>query len=187
MTPFEYLSVGLSFVIGLAIAHVLSVVLKVFHARRDCPVDWLPLTWTAYVLVFQMQYWWTLFQVAGRESWTLQMFCLLFLIAIVLFLAGGLMLPQNPAAYPAGLRHYFESDGKWGVLAFNAYFALGILGNVTLFDFPPLDRLHVLMMVVIASGVLFTRLKARRKQIIATVIHGALLLAAFLIATPLAY
>ena len=78
MTPFEYLSVGLSFVLGLAIAQTLSGVLKVFHARRDCPVDWLPLTWTAYVLLFQVQYWWTIFQLATAPSWTLRRSCCCF-------------------------------------------------------------------------------------------------------------
>ena len=109
-------------------------------------------------------------------------------MAIVLFLAGGLMLPHDPAAYPAGLRHYFESDGRYGVLAFKAYFALSIFGNVTLGGYAPLrDPLDILMLVVIGSGVLFTRLKARRHQILATVIHGVLLLAAFFTASPAGY
>jgi hypothetical protein len=53
MTHFEFLSVALSFVLGLAVTVLLTSLLTAFRARRKTRMSWLPLTWAFYVLVIQ--------------------------------------------------------------------------------------------------------------------------------------
>ena len=70
MTAFEFLSVALSFVLGLAVTLVLTSLLAAFLARRETKLDWLPFTWAAYVLVYQFQYWWAIFELSSFPEWT---------------------------------------------------------------------------------------------------------------------
>lgn len=53
MSSFEFLSVALSFVLGLAVTLLLTSFLIAFRARRKTRLRWLPLTWAFYVLIMQ--------------------------------------------------------------------------------------------------------------------------------------
>ena len=121
MTPFEFVTVALSLVLVLALALVLSSALAVFRARRDVRIDWLPVVWAVYIFVSQIQYWWGIFGLSSLDDISGLMFGLMLLRPILLFLAGGLVLPSNPHRFRGDLREYFEKDGRWGVLAYAMY------------------------------------------------------------------
>lgn len=58
MTLFEFLSIGVSLVLGLGVTLLLTSLLAAFRARRRVRLDWIPFVWAAYVLAIQGQYWW---------------------------------------------------------------------------------------------------------------------------------
>jgi hypothetical protein len=72
-------------------------------------------------------------RVVGATRWSVATFGVLLLLAIILFVAGGVILPSGHAEYPSDLREYFERDGKWGVVAIASYGIAGTLGNLLLF------------------------------------------------------
>ena len=187
MTAFEFLSVALSFVLGLAVTLVLTSLLAAFRARRETELDWLPFTWAAYVLVYQFQYWWAIFELSSFPEWTVISFGLLLLLAIILFLAGGLVLPQGFTKYPDDLGRYFREDGKWGVVALAAYLAVGTAANVVLFESAMFSTLHVLQAAGLASAALVVINVRRSVQWSATALFGVLLIWSLVLATPWAY
>ncbi|NIV49407.1 MAG: hypothetical protein GWN46_22710, partial [Gammaproteobacteria bacterium] len=52
MTAFEFLSVALSFVLGLAVTLLLTSLLSAFRARHKTKLDWVPFVWAGYALAF---------------------------------------------------------------------------------------------------------------------------------------
>jgi hypothetical protein len=125
-------------------------------------MDWLPFVWAVIVLVFQFQYWWAIFELSGVPVWTVGTFGTLLLLAVILFVAGGLILPSGSADYPSDLRVYFEQDGRWGVVAMACYGGVGILGNFFLFETPltaPVNAIQV-PFIVAALAVAATRNRA---------------------------
>ncbi|MDH3715839.1 MAG: hypothetical protein OET44_18555 [Gammaproteobacteria bacterium] len=62
------------------------------------------------------------------ERITGTIFILMIVLAVMLFLAGGLVLPVNEDRFPTDLSEYFEKDGRWGVLIYSAYWLLGVSG-----------------------------------------------------------
>lgn len=58
MTQVESVSVALSLLLGLGLALVLTSGLTAFRARRDVQLDAVPIAWTVYIFVSQLQYWW---------------------------------------------------------------------------------------------------------------------------------
>lgn len=103
MTRFAFLSVALSFVLGLAVTVLLTSLLTAFRARQKTRTSWLPLTWAAYLLVIQFDVWWEVYGLVSMESWSAGAFVLLLLIALLLFAAGGLILPTRLGDYPEDL------------------------------------------------------------------------------------
>jgi hypothetical protein len=108
LSTFEYLSVALSFVIGLAVTYLLISLLSLFRERRTCRPDWLALLWAGYVFTYQVQFWWALFEASAMHNWTLPQFFGLLAFSLLLFGAGGLVIPHDAARHPEGLRAYFE-------------------------------------------------------------------------------
>jgi hypothetical protein len=54
MSAFEFLSVGLSFVLGLGVTTVLLSLVKLFRVRATVRWDWIPLAWAIMIFVAQI-------------------------------------------------------------------------------------------------------------------------------------
>ena len=134
MSPFEFLTVALSFVLGLAVTLLLMSFLDAFRARHVTRMSWVPLTWAAYVLVMQFDLWWEVYGLSSLDKWSVGAFVLLLVVALSLFAAGGLVLPAGSNEYPPDLGHYFAEDGRWGVGMVVVFLIVGSVANVALFD-----------------------------------------------------
>lgn len=172
MTPFEFLSVALSFVIGLGVTYLLTSLLSLIRERRTCRPDWLPLLWASYVFEYQVQYWWGVFELAAMESWRFSVFLALLMYAVLLFAAGGLILPHDAARHEEGLRAYFERDGHLGVVLLNGYCLIAPVFNVFLFGMPARDPLNLSVVGLGLFGLSFQLLRSRRLQIAHTLAWG---------------
>jgi len=187
LSTFEYLSVALSFVIGLGVTYLLSSVLSLFRARRTCRPDWLALLWAGYIFTYQVQFWWASFEASTMETWTLPQFLGLLAFSLLLFGAGGLVIPHDAARHPEGLRAYFETDGRWGVALLGTYFVLAPPVNLWFFGTPVLDPLNVAIFATGLFGLGFLRLADRRSQVVHSVVFGIVAAGLFVWMSPWSY
>ena len=172
MTHFEFLSVALSFVLGLAVTVLLTSLLTAFRARRKTRMSWLPVTWAAYVLVMQFDVWWEVYGLVSMESWSAGAFVLLLLVVLLLFAAGGLVLPTGLGDYPEDLDEYFQEDGRWAVAVVAAFLVTAIIANVVLFDVGILAPMNIWNALGIAITVVVIGVKRRVIQGAATIAFG---------------
>ncbi len=116
MSAFEYLSVALSFVLGFGVTRLLLGAVSVFKSRRTRTPHWIPLVWAAAIFVYQLQFWWALFELNETiPVWTHVAFVTAMAHALLLFVAGALALPVSDNGEPATLIDYFEQDGRCGL------------------------------------------------------------------------
>lgn len=97
MSTFEYLSVYISIVIGLAVAQLLGGVVRVVSDGHTKPY-WVHLAWVFNVLGLITYYWWFTFDWQNRDPWTYQLFLFVFGYAVVMYLIARTLVP------PADLR-----------------------------------------------------------------------------------
>jgi len=173
MTQFEFLSVALSFVLGLAVTVLLTSFVNAFRSRRRTRMSWLPLTWSAYVLVMQFDLWWELYGLVSMESWSVGAFIILLLLALLLFAAGALILPTTAGNYPVDLDEYFREDGRWGVAVIGAFDVIAVIANVALFNVPLFGAMNLWNAVSIGLITTLVATKRRALQCILTVVFGA--------------
>ena len=108
MTPFEYLSVLISIVLGLGLTELLAGLQRLVHARDRVGFHWLPLAWSALVFVILVQWWWAAFGFRGQTEWNFLSFLLVLLVPVLLYLAAALVLPPAQSVGRYDLRaHYF--------------------------------------------------------------------------------
>ncbi len=172
MTHFEFLSVALSFVLGLAVTVLLTSLLTAFRNRRKTRMSWLPLTWAAYLLAIQFDIWWEVYGLVSMESWTAGAFVLLLLIAVLLFAAGGLILPTGLGDYPEDLDEYFQHDGRWAVAIVAAFHITAIIANTALFDVDIFGPMNIWNIVAIVITVVVIGAKQRSIQGAASIVYG---------------
>ena len=109
MTPFEYLAVLISIVLGFGLTELLSGVQRLLHARDRVRLHWLPLTWSALAFVALVQWWWAAFEFRDRMDWNFFSFLLILLVPVLLYLAAALVLPVRERGERYDLRsHYFD-------------------------------------------------------------------------------
>ncbi len=172
MTHFEFLTVALSFVLGLSVTVLLTSLLIAFRARRKMRLSWLPLVWATYILVLQFDVWWELYGLSSMQTWSVGAFVLLLLLALLLFVAGGLILPTGFGDYPEDLDEYFQEDGRWAIAVIAGFNLTAIVANYALFDVSILDPMNTWNMIAIAIAVVVIRATWRVVQGAATITYG---------------
>ena len=97
MDPYEYLTVFVSVIFGLAVVHLLSGVSLILDTRVRERVDWIHAVWTANVFLTTLLVWWFNFGLTAIQEWTLLHFLDLVAYAVVLYLMSGLLYPVRGA------------------------------------------------------------------------------------------
>lgn len=140
MTPFEFVGVFFSVVIGLGVTHVLSALSDVLEVRRRVRFYWVQGVWIAVVLLLLVQAWWGMWDLQAAPRWTYPAFLLQIGKLICLYLLSTLVLPRvEEGSRELDLaEHYYHMRAIFfALLTFNMVLALVL--NVTLFDVAPLS------------------------------------------------
>jgi hypothetical protein len=119
MTPFEYLSVLVSIIVGLALTQLLSGTARLIQLRRRVVMHPATLWWMASLFLINVQVWWVAFDRRSSMQWNFFSFLLYLLIPIALFLLSYLVLPDLGDEDRPDLRANFEDNRRWffGLLA----------------------------------------------------------------------
>lgn len=187
MSQFEFLSVALSFVLGLAVTLLLTSFLLAFRARRKTQLGWLALTWACYILVMQFDLWWEVYGLSSMPKWSAGGFVMLLVLALSLFAAGGLVLPSGTDDYPADLDRYFDEHGRWGVGMVAVFLVLGSVANATLFGLDPLGSMNMHNVAGVVLALVTVRARQPRVRATTTILYGVYLVAYLWIFVPGSY
>ncbi len=169
MTPFEYFSVALSFVLGLGVTRLLSSAVFLFRRRDRVRLTWMPFAWALSVFFWQLQYWWSIFELQLRdEPWTPFLFGIYIVLALLLYLAAALILPPNDSELSEDLEASFAKDGRWALLVLSAYFVGGWVVSYVYWAQPWFSVPGILTLVAVALPIAF--LVARGSRVKAAVL-----------------
>ena len=105
MTTFEYLSVFISIVIGLAVVRVLGGVGTILDRGRR-GTYWVHTAWVGYFTVWLPYFWWFTFDWRREETWTFPVFFFVVLFAMLAYLSTFVLVPTADEDV-SDLRGYF--------------------------------------------------------------------------------
>jgi len=113
MSPFDYLTVLVSIVIGLAIANVLTRLAVVMTARERVDFYWPPVAWAVWLFFISVQHWWAQWSVRHTREWNFGTFCLELLVPVTLFLLSALVLPEREENGRLDLGEWYFRNRAW--------------------------------------------------------------------------
>ena len=106
------------------------------------------------------------------QTWSAGAFVILLFLTLLLFAAGGLILPRGLRSYPQDLETYFQQDGKWAVAGMTLYAVTAIVANVILFDEMLFGPMNIWNLVAIALTLVVVAAKRRVIQGAFTIVYG---------------
>jgi hypothetical protein len=110
---FNYLSVLLSIVIGLAITQVLQGLRQLILTRARVKLYLPTLVWAGFILLIAIQGWWASFSMHLRANWTFLALLVVMLQAISIYMVAALVLPDISPGNVVDLREHYFAHRKW--------------------------------------------------------------------------
>lgn len=120
MNAFDYLTVLISIVLGLAIANVLTRLAAVITARERVDFYWPPVAWAVWLFFIAAQHWWAEWGLRHTQGWSFGIFWLELLTPVDLFLLAALVLPDREEDGRIDLGEWYFRNRRWffGVMFF---------------------------------------------------------------------
>jgi hypothetical protein len=135
MSPFEYVIVLISIILGLGITLVLTGVAEMIRRWNTIAHFWPYHIWIVLVFVLHIQEWWATYDLRSVTSWNLPVFLFVILYPILLFVLANLLFPARWSKKGTDLKiFYFENCSKFFFCV--VLFALiSIIQNVVLANY----------------------------------------------------
>ncbi len=187
MDIFEYVTAMVLLVLGIGVTQLLSDVVNAFRRRQTAQLHWIPLTWAAIVFAWQMQFLWAIFELNTLQTtWTGVHFLLLLALALLLFVAGSLVVPRATDETRDALAQ-FQADGRWALIVLAAYFFLASIVNAVVFEIGYFSLMNLedpgLGILLLLTGYL----RSERGWAAATVVMALLSAISIISLSPTAY
>ena len=113
MESFDYLSVLLSIILGLAITQVLLGFRGLILTRARVKLYLPTLIWAGLALLIAVQVWWASFGMRRHENWTFLALFVIVLQAISVYMVAALVLPDVTGDAVVNLRQHYFAHRSW--------------------------------------------------------------------------
>jgi len=110
---FDYLTILMSIVLGLAIANVLARIATVITARERVDFYWPPIAWAIWLFFICVQHWWAEWGARHTLRWNFGTYWLELLVPVDLFLLSALVLPERDEAGKIDLGAWYFHNRAW--------------------------------------------------------------------------
>lgn len=139
MSPFEYVSVLISLILGLGITFILTGIARMIKHERSLRIFWPYLIWIGLVFVLHLHEWWEIYYLKSRTSWNLPVFLFVVLYPILLFILANLLFPIRWNMVIDLKEFYFSICGKFFFFTI-CLTVVAILQNLYLHDLSLLEQ-----------------------------------------------
>lgn len=137
MTPFDYLSVLNSIVLGLGITQLLSGFASMMRSRRRVTMYWPVPVQMAAVFLITVQLWWALFTLQYEKHWNFAQFLVVLMQPVSVFLAAALITPDFSGTGTIDLREDYFHERQWFFASILFVVAASVAKNLVLWGHLP--------------------------------------------------
>lgn len=158
MTPFEYVSVLISLILGLGLTRILSGVAHIIKRWETMQSFGPYFIWIALAFVLHIHEWWETYQFTAFREWSLPMFLFIVLYPILLFILANLLFPSRWPKNPDLKAFYFSICNKFFLFTI-LLSGVAILQNIFFLHYSLTEQPVQLAVVAIFSTMLIWKSK----------------------------
>ncbi|MDG1546080.1 MAG: hypothetical protein P8Q55_01685 [Candidatus Poseidoniaceae archaeon] len=168
MSPFEFITVFVSLIVGFTLAHILRAVSDLYEIRERVQTYWLNSLWVATVIMWSIFTWWGLWMLSIElTEWTYAQYWILVINVSSIYFFTTLVLPKATDKGEINLEKHYYSVHKafFSVVAFSLFSSAIV--NYSLFGQPLIGPMTIMPCIVgcAAIGGVFTNSKSYHKGI----------------------
>ncbi|MEM9301599.1 MAG: hypothetical protein AAGE01_05780 [Pseudomonadota bacterium] len=130
MSAFEYLSVFLSLIMGLAVVHLLGGISLILDQRVTARLSGIHLTWVANMFLVIMWVWWANWDLEQIDVFSPLHYVSMVLFSVVLYLMCGLLFPVRGKEVEDFHEQFEMNRSRFFVLGLALILAAAIKGYV---------------------------------------------------------
>ena len=162
MTPFEYITVLISIILGLGITQIMTGVADLVHQWDKVKLYWPHTLWVALVFIMHVQEWWVTYDLKQAfDTWRLPTFLFFTLYPVNLFILARILFPSVPAEGSIDLKIFYFANFRKFLLMFMILIVLSVISNVIVNGFTS-DQLLLAALFVITGWIAIRNLRHER-------------------------
>ena len=176
MTPFEYVTVLISIILGLGITQIVTGIADVIHQWNRIKIYWPHALWIVLVFVMHIHEWWYTYELKKHEQWHLVSFLFLILYPILLFVLARILFPFGAMDTDVDFKEFYFSNYRKFFLLVSLLVLLAALQDVLLEGYSVMSQLPKVLIPLVLNVLAIKKIKHETLHQIVVL----LLLAAFI-------
>jgi len=158
MTPFEYVIVLISVILGLGITTILTGVAELIKHTGSVKFFTPYIIWIILIFVLHIQDWWVSYQYKKVDVWTLQSFLLVMMYPINLYILAHLLFPKEMSKDFSSKQFYLDHYPRLFIGAI-ILVIISVIHNVVIDHLPIISQIPQAIVFTTLSVVIATRTK----------------------------
>ena len=130
ISPFEYIVVLISIILGMGITQVLSGTANIVSRWDQVTLYWPHTIWIVLVFVFHFQEWWVTYELRTYEYWRLPVFLFIILYPMNLYILARLLFPIRWSKESISFKEYYFANCRKLFLLVFTLSVLSVLQNL---------------------------------------------------------
>jgi len=168
MSPFEFITIFGSLIVGLALTHIFCAVSDLYEIRKRVKTYWLNSLWVVTVTMWSIFTWWGLWELSlEMKSWHYSQYWFLVMNLSSIYFFTTLVLPKATDEGNIDLENHYYSVHRafFSIVAFSLFTTVAV--NHSLFGKPMISDMTIMPFIVgcAAVGAAFTDSKKYHKAI----------------------
>ena len=168
MSPFEFITIFCSLILGLALTHIFRGVSDLYEIRERVKTYWLNSLWVVTVIMWSIFSWWGLWELSIiLQDWHYSQYWFLMMNLSSIYFFTTLVLPKATDEGIIDLEaHYFSvHKAFFSIVAFSLFTTVAV--NYSLFGKPIISDMTIMPFIVgcAAVGAAFTESRLYHKII----------------------
>ena len=161
MTPFEYVIVLISIILGMGVTQIVSGLADIIHRWEKVRIYWPHLVLVVLVFFIHIQEWWVTYGMRTYEYWRLPTFLFIILYPVNLYILARLLFPINWRAKVIDLKEFYFSNFRRIYLFTITLDCLAVIDNVFIANYRLEDQA---VQFIVMSLLIFVVVKENRNE-----------------------
>lgn len=159
MSPFEYITILVSIILGLGVTQIITGTAHFIHTGNKVKVYWPHLLMIFLVFFFHLQEWWVFYEYKNITSWKMTTFIFVLLYPISLFVQARLLFPFDNFDEETDLKHFYYENFRYYYGNIAIQVILSLIDNLWLRGMSIKEQYVQLVLIVITLIVVIGKIK----------------------------
>jgi hypothetical protein len=160
MTPFEYIIVLISIILGLGITTLLTGVAELIKHNRSTKLFTPYLIWIGLVFVLHIHEWWESYSLKSITTWKLPMFLFVILYPIALYVLAHLLFPSDLKEKAFNSKEFYLSNYPKLFITTLIFVTISFLYNITITGHKVYEQVPHFIIAIVLLTILLTKNKS---------------------------